>query len=372
MVKRAIISIFILIGVLSCFKEPPGLVDGQMNLEITVRYRDMLTFKDYRVSRASVSLKTYDYNSVAIDKVSDTSGVVVFRNLPLGHYHVAASGAVWVPAQDQPDSLIRLTVFGSSMIIPDNEEEMLKIADTIYTFIVGSGDGLKINELYTVGPPNERFYFYDQYIELYNASPDTVYLDGMLVCRMGSNNSEALENISYIFQFPGVPVTGRQYPVAPAEFVVLAQDAIDHRGLVFGDSLSVDLSNADWEFHNELDYADYVSDVVPDIVNIIVGKTVDFLLNLTDDVVIIADGSDVNYLDGLDIETVIDCVEYSNDADHQKHIPAGLDRGYAGVGQNKYSASSIERIKPGYDTNNSTVDFVNISSPTPGYQHNTE
>jgi hypothetical protein len=45
-----------------------------------------------------------------------------------------------------------------------------------------------------------------------------------------------------------------------------------------------------------------------------------------------------------------------------------VDAGFGGVGLTRYSGYSIERKEPGFDTNNSTVDFVNLTRPTPGYQ----
>ncbi|MCK4715868.1 MAG: DUF4876 domain-containing protein, partial [Candidatus Marinimicrobia bacterium] len=240
------------------------------------------------------------------------------------------------------------------------------IIDTIYTIASGAQPGLKINEIYSAGPPNRSYYFYDQFIELYNSSSDTIYLDGMVICRMW----HMLESVTYIFQFPGEPLIGREYPVPPENFVVIAQDAIDHTNIPnLPLPESVDLSHADWEFRNSVDYGDFDNPDVPDIDNLEVGHTLDFMINLAGDVILIANGSDLNYLDGIDINSVIDCVEYHKSSDAMKEIEAELDRGFAGVGIIKYGGESIERISAGFDSNNSTVDFVILSSPTPGYQH---
>ncbi|MBU1063618.1 DUF4876 domain-containing protein [bacterium] len=228
--------------------------------------------------------------------------------------------------------------------------------------------GLQINEIYSAGPPNNFFFFYDQYIELYNSSADTLYLDGMIVCRMG----KSIEDVTSIFQFPGEPLIGRGYPVAPDSFVILAMDAIDFREFIFYDNFSIDLSNADWEFVNPNDAGDMNNPDVPDILNIEDGHTMDFMYGLSEDVLLIADGSDVNYQDGIDISTVIDCVEYSSDPAHVKEMPYELDVGYAGLGLVKYSGNSIERKMPGMDTNNSSIDFEVISEPTVGFGHISE
>jgi len=270
---------------------------------------------------------------------------------------------------DINDTVYTITGFG----ISEKRYYQLEVVDywelnSKSTIVSGNtyNSGLKINEIYSVGPPNNFFYFYDQFIELYNSSADTVYLDGIIVCRMGY----FLEQATYIFQFPGEPLVGREYPVPPDSFVVLAQDAYDHTNIPNCPlPESVDLSRADWEFRNSMDYGDIDNPDVPNLDNIEVGYSMDFLINLVNDVVLIADGSDSNYLDGIDINSVIDCVEYHADSDHLKEIEAELDQGFAGVGNTKYSGQSIERISPGYDTNNSTVDFEIIPRPTPGSGH---
>ncbi|MBN2602495.1 MAG: DUF4876 domain-containing protein [Candidatus Marinimicrobia bacterium] len=229
--------------------------------------------------------------------------------------------------------------------------------------------GLQINEIYSCGPANNFFFFYDQYIELYNSAEDTLYLDGVIVCRMG----KSIEDVTYIFQFPGEPLIGREYPVAPDSFVVLAMDAYNYRDEIFSGERSIDLSIANWEFVNPNDPGDNSNNPdVPNILNIEEGHTLDFMYGLAGDVLLIADGSDVYYQDGIDISTVIDCVEYSSDPAHVKEMPYELDIGYAGLGLVKYSGNSLERKMPGMDTNNSSVDFEVIAEPTVGFGHISE
>ena len=251
--------------------------------------------------------------------------------------------------------------FGSEKYSPDSS---LNELDTI--LLIPSKKSLSINEIYTVGPPNNFHYFYDQYIELYNSSDSTMYLDGMVVCRMSSS---VMGNVTYMFQFPGTPLTGREHPVDPKEFVVLAHDAYDHKGEIFNGNASIDLSEADWEFRNSKDYGDWDNPDVPNLDNVITGNTNDFYINLVSDVIILADGSDVEYINGLDSSSIIDGVEYSSNASHIKDIQNYIDRGFTGVGQQKYSGMSMERKKAGFDTDNSTLDFEIIEAPTVGYQH---
>jgi len=313
------------------------------------------------LSGIPVVLKNHDYEGFVRTAYTDDSGWVYFDSL-LNGYYIASVGV------DYPfdNALDTSRVTGQQEFYVHDEVPAI---DTL-TVRVSGNPGLKINEIYYMGPPNKIFYFFDQFVELYNASSETIYLDGMIVCRMGPCTIGA-DNVTYIFQFPGEPVTGREYPVEPGEFVVLAQDAMNHVIVQGNDTLvnSIDLTDADWEFVNSQDYADTDNPDVPNLDNIEEGHRRDFMISLGDDVVLIADGRDVNYADGIDMETIIDVVEYSSSSTNVKDITEELDAGWAGTGAIKYSGQSVERIEPGFDTDNSTIDFIVLDTPTPGYHH---
>ena len=357
MVKKLLFLFFILTLFLSgCFKGKPTQFDGELAVKLYVM------FEGNCLPNIPVVLNTYDYNISTYMDTTDSAGLAEFKPIPYAEYKVNIKAPIILPSIDNPDSLVEFNVVGAGIITPGDGDIII---DTLDVTASGAEPGLKINELYTAGSPNDRHYTSDQFIELYNSSEDTVYLDGMIVCRMGVE-----VKVTYIFQFPGEPLIGREYPVPPNCFVVLAQDAMDHTNIPdFPLPQSVDLSHADWEFVNSLDYGDCDNPDVPNIDNIEVGFRLEFVLNLIGDVILIADGSDINYLDGIDINSVIDCVEYHSTSDHIKEIEAELDRGFAGVGVIRYGGESIERISAGFDSNNSSIDFEILSSPTPGYQH---
>jgi len=244
--------------------------------------------------------------------------------------------------------------------------------------------GVKINEIYYGGPYTNELYYDDQYMELYNPEDDTLYLDGYIICRVSTssyanitppqyygqdNDGDGdMDKVVLIVQFPGTPRTGRQYPIAPGQFVVCACTPIDHRQFC---PTSVDLSHADYEFFNPISTRDADYPGVPNITNIYEGKTTIFMINLGADVIILADGSDAYYPDGIDISSIVDGVEYRSTVPSTgiKYLTSLIDQGYTGIGLQKYNGLSIERIIPGYDTNNSTNDFDMITHATPGYHH---
>ncbi|RKY49206.1 MAG: hypothetical protein DRP88_00285 [Candidatus Neomarinimicrobiota bacterium] len=351
--RIGILVLLVLFIVIGCSREKPTVYDGSFGLRLYV------TYEGKPAVGLAVFLEPVDFVAKICSDTTDSSGLVEFDDLLFSQYRAYVSTEMYLPSDVHPGELDTISVIGNIVIYPTSNF----VVDSIGLISSGAEPGLKINELYTVGPPNDFFYYFDQFIELYNSSTDTVYLDGMIVCRMGD---EGIRDVTYIFQFPGEPLVGREYPVPPGTFVVLAVDAIDHREIV---PQSIDLSNADWEFKNSRDFGDVDNPDVPNIDNILEGHTRDFSMNLVSEVVLIADGSDAVYIDGIDPETVIDCVEYSSNPNHIKEIEKFLDMGFCGVGMQRYSSQSRERIKAGFDTNNSTVDFEVIPFPTPGYQH---
>ncbi len=236
---------------------------------------------------------------------------------------------------------------------------------------------LVINEIYYAGPINNAHYFYDQYVELYNSADTAVYLDGKIVCRARQARPVNIDEVDYVqviyvYQFPGVPVTGRSYPLEPETFTVIAMDAVDHSAYIAG---AADLSGVDWEFYNP--YAGDLDNPAGNVSNVIPENSTDFMINVVHNAIILADGS--KYIYGeisptgyqyihIPIETILDGVEYSANPEKQKELTYRVDAGFAGVGIGKYTGKSTQRRLPGYDTNNSSLDFIVLNHPTPGYQ----
>jgi len=329
-----------------CTEKKPLCVEGNGEVQVYVDFKESPELPGIPVENAKVELRP-QHSATIPPCFTDDQGIARFQNLISGTY-IASATYRW-------DSLKVLVGSTKSKVLSNST-----VIDTVHLF--PSKPGLKINELYTVGPPNDEFYFYDQFIELYNSADDTVYLDGMIVCRL----SRDITKVTYIFQFPGTPVVGREHPVPPHTFVVLAQDAIDHSKIIPG---SIDLSHADWEFYNPNSPSDPDNPDVPNIVNIKVGERIDFLISLTSDEIIIATGEDINYQDGIDFDTVIDGVEYQSSSTSLKTLDPRIDRGFTGVGLVKYSGMSLERKYAGLDTDDSRVDFHIIPHPTPGYEY---
>ena len=369
--SHQILLFSLLLIMTSCFlsESKPEAVDG--NLSINLRFT-ILSEEDSTIAvpLAYLPVKVYtnDYNIPPMFDVTDDSGFVHFEHLPYAHYNVEAFTII------RPNEYEEIEVVGAKSLNLTVDSLGTDMAYTDTLLMEQSKSGLKINELYVSGPPNNIFYFYDQFCELYNGMSETVYLDGMIILRLSKTALFAdTLSVTYIFQFPGQALSGREYPVEPGSFVVLAMNAFDHNLIGPLAGKTVDLSHADWEFYNNIEAAAYDNPNVPNITSnngrVSQSSVVDFMMNVTSDALALCDGSDYDQMDGINVNSVVDCVEYSSNPNHFKDVPYSLDASFAGFGISKYSGLSMERIRPGFDTNSSGIDFVVITTPTPGYHH---
>jgi hypothetical protein len=371
--KRILLIITAFSLVAGCGGEKPADPDGDGVMQITIvdttgSWPGATPGEPAPVQGANVSLQARTHEFVGVGEA--TEGVVDFSSLPAGEYSLFARREIPAGAQKKVfTGFIDVIVPGPDMV-----------TDTIYVAPVTVNE-LMINEIYYCGGDYSKYYFYDQFVELYNSSQDTLYLDGCILTRNFPSDREDIEEIDhvraiYAFQFPGVPITGEQYPIYPGQLVVVAADAIDHS--LYANA--IDLSGADWEFFNPLG-SDYDVPGVPNVVSIHPESNTDFMINLSHNAVVFTTGEEVSYETyvnsagydrtriTLPLYTVIDGVEYATNPDVVKELTARVDAGFAGLGCTKYSLQSTERREWGLDVNNSTFDFILLPSPTPGWSH---
>jgi hypothetical protein len=234
-----------------------------------------------------------------------------------------------------------------------------------------------ISELYTTGPPGAGLYWHDKYVEIFNMSDEVVYLDGILIAwaRGGFINEPDIYS-KQVWMFPG---DGEEYPIQPKQFMVLATDAIDHR---INAPESIDLSNADFEF-----YLPWAPDIdnpnIPNMIPIYQPSGFDWLMGGELGAFVLARVGDIDTLRYVDDHLLIpksnvtDGVEYLRDPSRldQKVLDPKIDAGATG-GVQFYTGRSMERklrvTETGWtleDNNNSSIDFVVLDTPTPGYHH---
>ncbi len=347
-----------------CGREKPEDPDGKGTIFVSAFdtsgfFQGSVGGEPFPMDSVEVSIQGRTSVFAAVDTTNEF-GEISFDGLATGSYSIFVRRQVMVG----PNKKV-FTGFGDVTIRGDDRVHKEILAKVI------SVSNLMISEVYFAGSCASSFYFYDQYVELYNAAAETLYLDNVIVTRQAQVKDPELETKDYVsalyaFQLKG---TGRQYPIAPRQYVVIAADAINHK--VYGCQLSADLSHADYETFNAIGN-DYDVPGVPNFESIMPGRTTDFLINLSHNAVVIAEGGvypiDENNYMRIPIEKVIDGVEYaSNPYVTTKELTVRVDAGFAGIETPKYSGQSTERREEGLDTNNATFDFVNIPYSTPGY-----
>ncbi|MBU1095175.1 MAG: hypothetical protein CVV23_09160 [Ignavibacteriae bacterium HGW-Ignavibacteriae-2] len=240
---------------------------------------------------------------------------------------------------------------------------------------------LKISEIYACGPPSAGLYFHDKYIEIFNQSDSTVYLDGLLIVDVYASSYYGLNYIDdpkyihskSIWKFPG---RGTDYPIHPGEFKVCAEDGLDHR---MNAPYSVDLSHVSFEFYKD-DAPDVDNAAVPNMIKIYQSAGNDWLIGGEKDALVIAqfDEDSLIWYDDqllLPIKSVLDGVEYLDDLTKlkEKTLTPMIDAGATG-GIEFYTGKTMERILINEngkirlkDDNNSSFDFKVYEHPTPEY-----
>lgn len=345
-----------------CSEIPPVGFDGNAKMEIYSVWDSIgqdLSAIPTPMKNATAIL-TSEYGTLV--KTTDEKGILSLSGLPSSLYSIS----VRMPHPSDPVILL----VGSLRDVPIISGNMF--SDTILAKPIYSS-GITINELYACGPVNDIHFFFDQFIELYNSSDSIIYLDGMQVMRVSGNSAGKgagadedddgdIDGITYIFKFPGNPGE-HNFPFNPKTFQVLASDGINHKGTVLN---SVDLSNADWEFYNQYSANDIDNPNVKNLINIRADRTVDFLIGLNDDIIVIASGADSAWTNGIDISTIVDGFEYQSSPTLMKTLDNRVDRGFA-LSPSRYSGQSMQRREPGGDTDDSSLDWEIIPNPTPGY-----
>ena len=382
MMKTIIKFIIISFLMISCVEKMPTQKDGiftyrALNIDTLgiFAYDSSLGYTPFKNRNITIESQSYFKslgNPMKEYLTTDHEGRVSSQNLANSKYNFYSDPVDTVRFNHDTNEWdsVKVIVSEEIDITSDSSQEFINYTKVVLPNLV-------INEIFYCGSDRPSFYFYDQFVEIYNAAKKTKYLDGLIIGRARQSIHPDMETNDfvqavYLFQFPGTPLTGRLYPIESGETIVVAGDALDHSQYI---NKALDLSHAGWEFYNP--YAGEVDNPAENVTNILPDRTVDFLINLSHNAIILADGSDWYYGESyansdrkylhIPISTVIDAVEYSSNSESNKELTRRLDAGFAGVGMSKYSGKSVERRIPGFDTNNSRLDFIILDDPTPGY-----
>ncbi|MCA6378541.1 MAG: DUF4876 domain-containing protein [Cytophagales bacterium] len=392
--KQSLFFVFaIIMSFTACRKE----IDELKTYAVTVQAKYPSTFSSQLALDATVTLTNIADGSIKTS-TTNASGDAVFKDVLPGTYSIAANKSL-----SAADALSLTGISNSVQLNGAKNDVLISQAETFQLQLQGSAiGGLVIKEVYYTASktPSGGNYFSDQFVEIYNNATDTLYLDSLCIADIHGNsgliNPTSLPTpfntdngnvyANSIWQIPG---TGKQYPLAPGQSIVIAQDGVNHKDASLNPSSPVDLSAANWETYNERpDGRDADAPQVPNLRRVYFTGGFDWLLTVFGPGVIIYK-ADFTKLEQVAIPgassttpprikvpngVIIDGFEALRDGNSAsfKRVTTAVDAGFV-FADNTYNMQSFRRkvttIINGrrvlQDTNNSTNDFEKIASPTP-------
>ena len=250
-------------------KEPPGDTTGTgggvqrrtMTVRITIDEADAAIAQ--RLGMSSAALANADVvaqRSGSSDRATgrtDAQGVVQLPNLLPGFWSVSASAPITDAQRATLDADDRDVTAWSAA----GNVDLTSTGGITLSAVAGRRGSLVISEWDPYAPPTGSYgaYPWGQYVEIYNNSDTTIYLDGKIFGKLVENSIvpgatwSCASTVGMRMNPTGIwtrtaarfPGSGRDNPLLPGAAVIIATDAVDHRP--YNGTLP-DLSGADYEF----------------------------------------------------------------------------------------------------------------------------
>lgn len=395
--KKTLFSSFVLLVL--------GLAMSSCNKDVvpTVLVNVKVLFPNNYSQPNAVGVKvtlTNKADGAAQTATTDANGTAAFTDVLPGTYDLAASKSLTAMEAQSLTGFAQALELNASrngvviMEIPSPLALELRLA--------GSALGnLVIKEVYYTGSRTAAggTYFSDQFVEIYNNSTDTIFVDGLCIADVygaaGQINTttrptefQADMANTYLSSVWRIPGKGKERPLLPGQSIIIAQDGVNHKDPTLNPNSPVDLSKADWETFNERpDNRDADAPAVPNLERLYFTGGFDWLLPVFGPGVIIFRTPDFDKLEKTAIPgstlapriklpnaQIIDAFEavQNGNSSNFKRVPTALDAGFffADDTYNQQSArrkvaATIGSRRVLQDTNNSTNDFQKINAPTP-------
>lgn len=391
-------SFLILLTILvsACQKDNFGLLETST---ITVKAKYPASYSQEFAIGAVITLTSIIDNSIKTSS-TNSNGEAIFNDVLPGNYSISANknlSATEALSLTGISSALTLNAIINSATITSTQNPTFQLQ--LQGSTIG---GLVIKEVYYTASktPSGGNYFSDQFVEIYNNSTDTLYLDSLCIADINGNagliNPTSLPTPfntdifnSYANSIWRIPGTGKQHPLAPGKSIIIAQDGVNHKDSTLNPSSPVNLVNADWETFNERpDNRDADSPTVPNLERVYFTGGFDWLMPVFGPSLVIfkADfaslaqvpipGASATVAPRIKIPNsiVIDGVDFLRDGTSAsyKRLPAAIDAGF-GFADATYNMQSLRRKTNStingrrilQDNNNTTVDFEKIPLPTP-------
>lgn len=373
----------------SCSKEDDAYSDKQTNIALTLVNPEDLS----GVSFSDLSISFKELNTGKVTQSTSFVNNKLAITLSEGSYEIAVDGKIRYAA-DGSTAEASVSGYNKSVVITGQTA-----AVSLNLFLKTTQSDFIIEEVFFTGTktPEGKQYWGDKYFKIYNNTDKVLYADGLMIAQsefMTTDKQAYTPNIMAqsfaVSNIAIVPGKGTTYPIAPGEFFIIAEDAINHKEY---NSASIDMRTAAFEFYTE-DADDVDNPAVPNMENLFSSMVIhnrgfkSFViarLPITKDAFLANNTYDYEYNLVIGGESypmgesvysipntwIIDAVNLSVQSEFQWIVTAPtLDMGWTYCGkvdadQSRYgksvrrkvlsSASNGKKILK--DTNNSTLDF---------------
>ncbi len=349
-------------------------------------------------------------NSLYETELTDEYGNVTFQNVIKGSYRISANIKISATtAKSYGDTVVSDIDISKGRNVNMNcsmaDVELGSDTDLGTLVLTSSIPGsLLIKEVFYTGTrtDNDKSYYSDHFIEIYNNSDEIIYADSLYLANAygangntysdpsGFQDQQDLVALEFVFMIPG---SGKEHPIYPGSSIIIAQDGMNHRLDENGNPNSIDLSSADWESflyrpdnQKDVDFAE-----VPNLEEVFDNRygTFDWILHSYGSSIVIFRTTDPDLAEIvpepydeeghevmlIPVDWVLDAFEalaYPTSGKY-KRIPDALDAGfiycngiYNGESCRRKVEDIIDRVYVLQDFNNTSEDFEVISFPTPG------
>lgn len=198
------------------------------------------------------------------DAAAMTDAFVTFKNVSTGAVTTFAANGPMKVMQGLYDVSFEADVVldnGVTSRLRAMKQAVTVVADGTVVRLKASGsivaDDFIISEIFFTGTlqTSGNAYAGDDYIKIYNNSDRVIYADGLALFESKFLTTEKYDftpdimgeamTVDAVYVIPG---SGRDHPVEPGGYILLADNAVDHRAM---NPNSFDLSHADWEWYDE-------------------------------------------------------------------------------------------------------------------------
>lgn len=264
--KIKLLPIYLTIAVMallqSCSKDDDN--EGSKQTALTLTLVNPESLSGVVVSDISVSFKERNTGKVTQSKATANTLPVTLAE---GSYEISVDGKIKYTADGKT---VEASVSGykESVVITGGSA-----AVSLNLFLKTTQSDFVIEEVFFTGTrtPEGKQYLGDKYFKIHNNTDKVLYADGLMIAQsefMTTDKQEYTPNIMAqsfaVSAVAVVPGNGTTYPIAPGEFFVIAEDAINHKEYNSG---SMDLRTAAFEFYTE-DADDVDNPAVPNMENL--------------------------------------------------------------------------------------------------------